>query len=158
MKDKIKEVDKRTDQLMRQFQEELLRKKNSIIENLQSTEKSLLDKVITNPRFWETKCFKFILNSQKKIVFDADINVHDRAERAERADKRELEVEGVNLAARLLYGISIFRQSVNRISGHYRCLREYCVYCHVKALFSDIEYSSGYCLDPLRAVRGPSVA
>ena len=144
---------------MRQFQEELLRKKNSIIEKLQSTEKSLLDKVITNPRLWEKECFKFSLNSQIKLVFDADLNVHDRAERGlqvQRADKREL--EGVNLAAKLLYSISVFRQSINRMTRHYRCLQEYCVYCHVCAFFSDSEYNwrEGNCLD--RAVRGPSVA
>ena len=66
---------------MKQCQEELLRKKNSIIENLQSTEKSLLDKVNTNPRLWGKECFKFILNSQAILVLDADSNVQDRAER-----------------------------------------------------------------------------
>ena len=129
---------------MKQCQKELLRKKNSIIQNLQTTEKSLLDGVNTNPRSWNRECFKFSLTSQIKLVLNADLNVHDRAERGlqfQRADKREL--EGVNLAVKLLYSISFFRQSVNRISGHYQCLRYYCVYCHVKAFFSDYEYIVG---------------
>ena len=64
-------------------QDQLLRKKNSIIKNLQSTEKSLLQKINTNPRFWDRECFEFNLNSQATLVLKADLIVHDRAKARE---------------------------------------------------------------------------
>jgi len=54
----------------------------------------------------------------------------------------------LNSAVQLLWHIDVFRQSINRISGHYRCLQEYCVYCHVKALLSDYEYNSELSIPP----------
>ena len=92
----MQEVENRTDQLMKQFQEELLRKKNSIIENLQSTEKSLLDKVNTNPRLWGKECFKFILNSQATLVLNADLNIQDRAEPLEISNDEEKDTEEIS--------------------------------------------------------------
>ena len=65
---------------MKQCQEELLRKKNSIIKNLQSTEKSLLDKVNTNPKMWDREGFKCNLKSQMTVVLKADLIVQDRTE------------------------------------------------------------------------------
>ena len=62
---------------MKQCQEQLLRKKNSIIENLQSTEKSLLQKVNTNPKIWNREYFEFNLNSQATLVLEADVMVQD---------------------------------------------------------------------------------
>ena len=53
---------------MKKCQEQLLRKKNSIIENLQSTEKSLLQKVNTNPKIWNREYFEFNLISQATLV------------------------------------------------------------------------------------------
>ena len=65
---------------MKQCEEELLRKKNSIIENLQSTEKSLLANVDRNPRLWDRECFEFKVNSQATVVLRADLTAQDRTE------------------------------------------------------------------------------
>ena len=124
---------------MKQCQEELMREKNSIIKNLQRTEKSLLDELNTNPRLWNRECFEFKLTSQVDLVLKADLKKQDRA-------KKKRNDSWLNSTVQLLWHIDVFRQSINRISGHYRCLQEYCVYCHVKALFSDYEYNSGKCL------------
>ena len=66
---------------MKQCQEELMRKKNSIIQDLQRTEKSLLDEVNTNPRVWNRGCFEFKLTTQANLVLKADIKIEDPAEK-----------------------------------------------------------------------------
>ena len=65
---------------MEQCQLELLQKKNSIIENLQSIETCLLDKVNKNPRLWERQCLTFDLISQATLLLNADISVQDRGQ------------------------------------------------------------------------------
>ena len=72
---------------MKQCQEELMRKKNSIIQNLQRTEKSLLDEVNTNPRLWNRECFEFKLTSKVDLVLKADLKIQDRAEKKRIADE-----------------------------------------------------------------------
>ena len=74
---------------MEQCQEELLRKKKSIIETLQSTEKCLLDEVNKNPRFWDRKWFTFDLISQATLLLKADILVQDRVKGIEIKQKAE---------------------------------------------------------------------
>ena len=66
---------------MMQCQEELLRKKNSIISNLRLTEKSLLDEVNANPKLWDRERFKFNLSSQKTLVLKADLAIQDLPDR-----------------------------------------------------------------------------
>ena len=46
-------MEKRSNELFAQFQEEILRKQNEVIKNLESTEKTLLAKVDRNPRLWD---------------------------------------------------------------------------------------------------------
>ena len=60
---------------MEQCQEELLRKKKSIIDTLQSTEKCLLDKIEKNPRSWDREWLSFDLSSQATLLLKADISV-----------------------------------------------------------------------------------
>ena len=78
----------RTNQLMKQCRGELLRKKKSIIQKLQSTKISILDTIKTDPRLWDEECFNFNLNSQATLLLKADISVQDPAQRAR---NRELE-------------------------------------------------------------------
>ena len=78
----------RTNQLMNQCRGELLRKKKSIIQKLQSTKISILDTIKTDPRLWDEECFNFNLNSQATLLLKADISVQDPAQRAR---NRELE-------------------------------------------------------------------
>lgn len=58
---------------MNQFQEELLQKKKSIIQNLQSTEISLMNTIKSNPRLWDEECLKFNLLYKSTLVLKADI-------------------------------------------------------------------------------------
>ena len=74
---------------MWQCREELLRKKNSIIQELRSTQMSISDMIKTDPRVWHEECFNFDLNSHVHSRLNADIFVQDPAERARRY--RELE-------------------------------------------------------------------
>ena len=81
---------------MKQCQEQLLRKKNAIIENLQSTEKNFLQKVNTNPKFWDRESFEFNLGSWVTLVLKADLVVQDRAKTrgTKDIDSRRKEEEG----------------------------------------------------------------
>jgi len=72
---------------MNQFQNELLQKKDSIIKDLQSKEKSLISEVKSNPKLWNEECFKFNLNCQATMVFEADILVQNRAERLQKGNR-----------------------------------------------------------------------
>ena len=62
---------------MNWFQEELLGRKNSIIENLRSTENFILDQINRNPRLWEKEYFKSYLDSQETLDLKADIFEQD---------------------------------------------------------------------------------
>ena len=66
---------------MWQCREELLRKKNSIIQELRSTQMSISDMIKTDPRVWDDEYFHFDLNSQATLLLKADIFVHDPAQR-----------------------------------------------------------------------------
>ena len=74
---------------MKQCQEELLRKKNLIIQKLQSTKISILDTIKTDPRLRNEEYFNFDFKSKATLLLEADISIQDPAERAE---NRELEV------------------------------------------------------------------
>lgn len=76
---------------MEQCQEELLRKKNSIIQKLQSTKISILDMIKTDPRLWDADCIHFDLNSQATLLLKADIFVQDPAQRARNRELEEIE-------------------------------------------------------------------
>ena len=79
---------------MKQCQEEFMRKKNSIIQDLQTTQKSLLDQVKTNPRLWNRECFEFKLTSQANLVLKADLKIQDRAEKKQiEIAERELDLK-----------------------------------------------------------------
>ena len=123
---------------MKDCRNELLRKKNAIVENLKSTELSLLDEVKKNPRFWSSEGLDVRLTTQTALVLTAEVAVPKPSEKITKK-------QALNSAVQLLFHIDVFRQSINRISGHYRCLQEYCVYCHVKSLLCDYESMSGKC-------------
>ena len=62
---------------MEQCQEELLRKKNLIIQKLRSTKTSLSDFIKNDPILWDEKCFSFDLSSHATLLLKADILVLD---------------------------------------------------------------------------------
>ena len=70
---------------MKQCQEELLRKKNLIIQKLQSTKISILDTIKTDPRLRNEKYFNFDFKSKATLLLEADISIQD-------PQNRELEV------------------------------------------------------------------
>ena len=72
---------------MKECREELLQKKNSIIQHLQSTETYLLNEVNTNPILWDDECLKFHLTHQSTLVLKADIIVQNREERDKEQNK-----------------------------------------------------------------------
>ena len=74
---------------MWQCREELLRKKNQIIQKIRSTKTSMSDMIKTDPRVWHEECFYFDLNSHVHLRLNADIFVQDPAERVRR--HRELD-------------------------------------------------------------------
>ena len=78
---------------MKQFQEELLRKKNSIIQNLQSTRVSILDAIKTDPRLWDEKCFNFDFKSKATLLLEADISIHELTKKL-----KEIKVEAARKA------------------------------------------------------------
>ena len=51
-----------------QCKTEILLQKNSIIENLQSTERSFLNEASKNPRFWKREDFEFWLTYDSTVV------------------------------------------------------------------------------------------
>ena len=71
---------------MKQCQEELLRKKNSIIQKLQSTKISMLDTIKSDPSSWDEDCFNFEFNSKATLLLKADIFVKGPAQRAGNRD------------------------------------------------------------------------
>ena len=78
---------------MKQCQNELLQKKNSIIQKLQSTKTSISNMIKTDPRAWDDECFNFELNSKATLIFKADIFVQDPAERATNRKLEEMEAK-----------------------------------------------------------------
>ena len=70
---------------MKQCQEELLRKKNLIIQKLQSTKISILDTIKTDPRLRNEEYFNFDFKSKATLLLEADISIQD-------PQNRELEV------------------------------------------------------------------
>ena len=75
IKKRIKEVEEKTDEMIKDCRDKLLRKKNLIIENLKSTELSLLDEVNKYPRFWTSDGFKVRLTTRTALVLTAEIVV-----------------------------------------------------------------------------------
>ena len=78
---------------MKQCQEELLRKKNSIIQKLQSTKISMLDAIKTDPSSWDETCFNFEFNSKATLLLKADIFVKGPAQRAGNRDFDDTEAK-----------------------------------------------------------------
>ena len=78
---------------MKQCQEELLQKKNSIIQNLQSTRISILDAIKTDPRLWDDKCFNFGFKSKATLLLEADISIHELTKKL-----KEIKVEAARKA------------------------------------------------------------
>ena len=77
--------------MIEQCQEELLRKKNSIIQKLQSTRIAILEMINTDPRLWDTDCIQFDLNSQATLLLKADVFVQDPVQRARNRELEEKE-------------------------------------------------------------------
>ena len=72
-KKKTKLVEEKTNELIQQFQEELLQKQNSVIEKLKSSESSLLDQFNSNPSLELAENLMFDLTSEVKLIFDVEI-------------------------------------------------------------------------------------
>ena len=62
--EKIRLVEVKTDELIKHCQEELLRKKNSIIDNLNSAKVSFVENINENPRLWRNEEFQFQLTNE----------------------------------------------------------------------------------------------
>ena len=69
----MKQVEKRSNELFAQFQEEILRKQNEVLKNLESTEKTLLAKVDRNPRLWNKSSLDvgFLASVLPDIIYTA---------------------------------------------------------------------------------------
>ena len=78
---------------MKQCREELLRKKNQIIQKIRSTKTSMSDMIKTDPRVWDDECFHFDLNSQANILLKADIFVQDPVQRIRARELEEKEAK-----------------------------------------------------------------
>ena len=74
--------------MIKNCRDELLRKKNSIIENLKTTELSLLDEVNKYPRFWTSDGFKVRLTTRTALVLTAEIVVPKPLDNLEQNDQQ----------------------------------------------------------------------
>ena len=46
------------------------------------------------------------------------------------------------------YSLDPFRNCIERINGHYNCLEDYCVYCHIKTLLSEYQHNEQLSIPP----------
>ena len=72
--EKIRLVEAKTDELIKHCQDELIRKKNSIIDNLNLTKVSLMQSINENPRLWRNEEFQFQLTTETQLVLKADVS------------------------------------------------------------------------------------
>ena len=80
MKNKKEQIEKKVVELKTQFQDELTEKKNSIIADLESHEKSLLSVVKQNPWLWDSNSLEINVKSLslQNIASSIDVNVEIR--------------------------------------------------------------------------------
>ena len=62
--------------MVKQYQDELNEKKNSIIADLDSKEKRLIGKVKKNPRIWKSESLHFKMITQKPRNISSGINLY----------------------------------------------------------------------------------
>ena len=61
--------------MIQKFQQKLNQKRDSIIADLESKEKSLIDKVNQNPKIWNSESLQFNLKSAKSRDFESAISL-----------------------------------------------------------------------------------
>ena len=68
-------VQRTVDDMVQKYQRELNQKRDLIIVDLESKEKSLIDKVNQNPKSWNSKSIHFNLNTEKTRDFSSAISL-----------------------------------------------------------------------------------